>query len=126
MNMGDAMSKNNKHPSNSIGIRVKQARAKINYNQAKLASESKITPAAISQIESGDRIPSSPVLRRIASTLKVSTDFILGNTDEINFKDLIQNKSVQNFYLGFKGLCETDQKIIEEQIEFLKSRNEKK
>jgi transcriptional regulator with XRE-family HTH domain len=105
-----------------IATRIRLAREKKNYNQAKLALESKITPAAISQFEAGERAPSSPILRRLASALAVSTDYLLGNTDDINLQDLVQDKAVQSFYRDFKELSTEDQKIIEAQIEFLKSR----
>ena len=82
----------------AIGNRIRLAREHLEYTQAKLSAGANITPAAISQIESGDRIPSTPVLRRIASVLKVSTDFLLGNTNEPELKDLIQDESVQKFY----------------------------
>ena len=109
----------------SIGQRIKTARDLLGYTQAKLASEAEITPAAISQIEAGDRTPSSPILRRIASVLKVSTDFLLGTTDDIALKDLLQDDQVQKFFRGFKDLSPKDKDLIQHQIEFLKAQKRK-
>ncbi len=110
----------------SIGQRIKQTREKLEYTQAKLASEAEITPAAISQIESGDRIPSSPILRKLASVLKVSTDYLLGATDEPALKDLLQDEGMQKFFRGFKDLSPKDKAIIQSQIEYLQNQDTKK
>lgn len=107
------------------GQRIKEARDRLGYTQAKLASEADITPAAISQIEAGERTPSSPILRRIASVLKVSTDFLLGATDDVALKDLLQDEQVQKFFRGFKDLSAKDKELIQHQIEFLKSQKKK-
>lgn len=109
----------------AIGNRIKLAREHLNYTQAKLSTEANITPAAISQIESGDRIPSTPVLRKIASVLKVSTDFLLGSTNETKLEDLVQDENVQKFYRGFKDLSSDDQKFIQQQMELLKLKSKK-
>lgn len=109
----------------AIGNRIRLAREHLNYTQAKLSTEAKITPAAISQIESGDRIPSTPVLRKIASVLKVSTDFLLGNTNETKLEDLVQDENVQKFFRGYKDLSIDDQKFIQQQMELLKLKSQK-
>ncbi len=108
-----------------IGTRIKQARERLGYNQAKLAAVAEITPAAISQIESGERVPSTPILRKLASALQVSSDFLLGNTDETELKDLLQDQKLQKFFRGFKDLTPKDQEQIQAQIEFLKSHKKK-
>ena len=104
-----------------IGRRIKQTRESLGLTQAKLATDADITPAAISQIEAGDRIPSSPILRKIASVLKVSTDFLLGVTAEPALKDLLQDEGIQKFFRGYKDLSPKDKETIQSQIEFLKS-----
>ena len=109
----------------AVGQRIKTTREKSGMTQAKLAAESEITPAAISQIESGERTPSTPILRRIASALKVSSDFLLGNTNESELKDLLQDSAVQKFFRGFQDLTPKDKQTIEQQIEFLKSQKRK-
>lgn len=109
----------------SIGLRIKKQRELLGLTQAKLASDAEITPAAISQIEAGDRVPSSPILRKIASVLKVSTDYLLGVTNDTNLKDLLQDEQIQKFFRGYKDLSPKDKETIEQQIEFLKSKNKK-
>lgn len=110
----------------AVGARVKAARERLGYNQARLSTEASITPAAISQIESGDRVPSTPVLRKLASVLKVSTDFLLGASDDAELKDIIEDETIQKFYRGFKDLSTDDQKFIQQQIELLKLKDSRK
>lgn len=109
-----------------IGKRIKETREKLGFNQAKLAAEAEITPAAISQIEAGDRTPSTPILRRLASALQVSADYLLGSTDKAELKDLLQDQSLQKFFRGFQDLSEQDKVQIEKQIDFLRSQHKTK
>jgi transcriptional regulator with XRE-family HTH domain len=104
-----------------IGQRIRQARERLGYNQAKLAQEAEITPAAISQIEGGDRTPSTPILRKLASVLRVSTDFLLGTTNDIELKDILQDDKVQKFFRGFQNLSPNDQEFIQKQVDLLKA-----
>lgn len=112
--------------ASTIGKRIKEVREKLGLNQAKLAAEADITPAAISQIESGDRIPSTPILRRLATALQVSTDYLLGSTDKSELKDMLQDQSVQKFFRGFQDLNEADKQFIQKQIDLLKSQSKPK
>lgn len=110
----------------AIGRRIKEVREKLGLNQAKLALEAEITPAAISQIEAGDRTPSTPILRRLATALKVSTDYLLGTTDKSELKDMLQDPSLQKFFRGFQDLSETDKQYVQKQIDLLKSQSKPK
>lgn len=112
-------------PTRAIGQRIKKLREQSEFTQAKLAAEANITPAAISQIEKGERIPSTPILRRMAAALKVSTDYLLGATDETKLKDILQDEKVQNFFRGFQDLSPRDKQTIQQQIEFLKNQSKK-
>lgn len=116
-----------KDPSaTAIARRIRDAREKLGLNQAKLAAEAEITPAAISQIESGDRTPSTPIVRRLAAALQVSVDYLLGSTDKSELKDMLQDQSVQKFFRGFQDLSATDKQFIEKQIEILRSQSKSK
>ena len=98
----------------AIGQRIKKQRELLGHTQAKLATDAKITPAAISQIEAGDRVPSSPILRNIASALGVSADFLLGKTSDSALKDLLQDEKLQKFFRGYKELTEKDKDVMKE------------
>jgi transcriptional regulator with XRE-family HTH domain len=112
--------------TSGVGRRIKEAREKLGFNQARLATEAEITPAAISQIEAGDRTPSTPILRRLATALQVSTDYLLGSSDKSELKDMLQDQSVQKFFRGFQDLNGTDKQFIQKQIDLLRSQSKSK
>lgn len=110
----------------AIGRRIKETREKLGLNQAKLAVEASITPAAISQIESGDRTPSTPILRRLAIALQVSADFLLGSAEKSELKDLLHDQSVQKFFRGFQELNDADRQYIQRQVDLLKGQTKQR
>ena len=66
-----------------IGIRLKQLREKTGLSQAKLAKAllGVVSRSVIARYETGDCFPSYPVLIKIADYFNVSTDYLLGRTD---------------------------------------------
>ena len=103
-----------------IKTRIVERRKTLRLNQTQLAQQAGVTPAAISQIESGDRVPTIPVLHRIATVLKVSLDYLTGKTDDSELKDLLQNEEVREFFRGFQSLSERDRDVIKRQMEIMK------
>lgn len=106
--------------------RITEVRSSKGLTQAQLAEKAGVTPAAISQIEGGHRVPTIPVLHRIASVLDVSIDYLIGKTDQPELEDLLQNEDIKTFYRGFESLDSNQRKVILENIEFLKSRKKEK
>lgn len=92
----------------------------LGVNQAKLARSAGITPAALSQILSKDRTPSSEVLIKIAKALGVSVDYLVGKAEDVELNDLLQDEDVQLFYRNFSGLTLNDKATIQLMIETLK------
>lgn len=60
--------------------RVRAARVRNRLTQSALARQMGISPAWISHLENGDRLPSAGLLVRLADALGVSTDYLLGRT----------------------------------------------
>jgi len=58
--------------------RVKRTRERQGLNQAQLAEKSGLTPAAISQIEAGDRIPAFRTIIELAKALETTPDDLMG------------------------------------------------
>jgi len=104
--------------------RITETRESHGMNQAKLAEKAGVTPAAISQIEKGTRVPTIPVLHRIANVLGVSLDYLTGETDTSELQDLLQHDDFVTFFRGFESLGREDKEIIRKHIDFLKSQNE--
>jgi len=73
--------------SNDSGIifssRLKAARELRGLTQGELAKKSSFQPSAISHFETGTRKPSFDNLRRLADTLEITIDYLLGRTDEM-------------------------------------------
>lgn len=61
--------------------RLKELREEMNISQNQLSKELKMSQAAISKWESGDRLPSVDLLWLLADYFKCSTDYLLGRVD---------------------------------------------
>ncbi|MGL5327927.1 MAG: helix-turn-helix domain-containing protein [Peptostreptococcaceae bacterium] len=84
----------------TIAQRISRARRYLNLNQKELAQRANITEASLSRYENGIREPKSAVLTRLAEALEVSTDYLLGLTDDRTYDNSdISNKSEKDIEL---------------------------
>lgn len=68
----------------SIGNRIRKQREYLGYTREQLAEHLEVTPKFCSDIELGVKGMSVPTLCKIASTLRLTTDYILfGKTDTL-------------------------------------------
>ena len=67
---------------NIFGSRVLEQRTKLGLKQAELGAKVGLSHKAISTIESGKRSTSLDKLVELAYTFRVSTDYLLGITDD--------------------------------------------
>ena len=70
-----------------VGKNIKQRREYLGFTQSKLAKRTKLTPAAISQIESGKRLPNLKSFAAIADALNVTLDDLY-NQQPMEFIDI--------------------------------------
>ena len=103
----------------TIGKRVRAKRSKEKISQKDLAKKVGITPAAINQFEKGEKKPSSIILREIALALGVSSDYLLGASEE---EGLFIGDDVTTAFRDFKELSNKDRGIIMGHIEYLRSK----
>lgn len=73
---------NDLNPKGLFKERLLEAMKNAGMNQAELAMEINLSPASISRYLSGEMIPRFPVASRIADALGVTTEWILGFSDE--------------------------------------------
>ena len=106
----------------SVADRIRNRRMELSITQTQLAKSAKLTPAAISQFESGSRKPSFDALSKLASALKVTTDFLLGRK-EPGYDDILADPKVGVMFRGMMDLSEKDKETMLEFYEFIKSRN---
>ena len=66
----------------NIPLRLKELRTRAGLTQSRLAKMANVSKAAISAYENGLRQPSYDTLVRLAAILHVSTDYLLGITNE--------------------------------------------
>ena len=66
----------------NFGERLKQARTQKGLSQQKVADLIGVTRGCYSNYEQGTREPSLEILKRICVTLEVSSDFLVGITEE--------------------------------------------
>lgn len=102
--------------------RIRHKMDELKINQVQLANKAGITAAALSQILSKDRTPSSEVLVKLSKALGVSVDYIVGQSKEVNLDDLLQNNEVQVFFRDFSNLSDSDKKTIEFMVQALKQK----
>lgn len=91
-----------------IGDKVAEARQRLGVNQSELARRAELTPAAVWQIERGERTPSADTLKRLAEALRVSSDWLLGTGEHAA---ALAPEEVAMFR-GLDRLSERDRKAI--------------
>lgn len=64
--------------------RLKKTRKQKSFKQKEMAEHLGIAPRSYQQYEGGDRRPNYEILVAIADFLDVTTDYLLGRTDEPN------------------------------------------
>jgi transcriptional regulator with XRE-family HTH domain len=74
-------------PSDAFPDRLRAARDLRGYSQGALAERAKMPPTSIAHFEGGSRKPSFDTLRRLATALEVTTDYLLGRVDEPNLAE---------------------------------------
>ena len=103
--------------------RIKERRRELKMTQTELAKEADLTPAAISQFESGTRKPSFNTLSSLSDALKVTTDYLLGKEDR-GYKDLMADPRLKVMFRGMMEFKEKDKDTLYEFYKFLKAQAE--
>jgi transcriptional regulator with XRE-family HTH domain len=110
----------------TVADKIKEEREKAGWTQTELAKRAGITPSALSQIESGERYPSTLVLSKLARALSVSMDYLVGEKQEDELHSMLHNENVKALFNGFKELSANDKDTILKQVEWLRSRKKSK
>ena len=93
-----------------VADRIKQLRTSNNMTQADLAKKLNITRSSVNAWEMGISIPSTTYIVELSQLFKVSTDYLLGLSNNITLDvSMLNNREVQMLYelvLYFKELHE--------------------
>jgi transcriptional regulator with XRE-family HTH domain len=100
--------------------RLRAARELRSLSQTELAAAARMPASSIAHFEGGSRKPSFDNLKRLAGVLTVSTDYLLGRTD-----DPALAETSDTLYRDFSRLSAEDRELTEGFIEMLKSRRKK-
>ena len=76
--------------------RLRAARELRKMSQSELADESGLLPSAISHFETGRRSPSFANLKVLSDALKVTTDYLIGRSDEMHVSSAISSKLLRH------------------------------
>jgi transcriptional regulator with XRE-family HTH domain len=110
--------------TDKVVSRIKLRRRELKLTQTELAKVANLTPAAISQFESGARKPSFKTLSSLSDALKVTTDYLLGKADK-SYDDLLADPKISAMFKGMMEFTEKDKETLYEFYEFLKMKAEK-
>lgn len=69
-------------PSEVFPQRLRAAREMRRWSQNELGQRSGLPPSSVAHFEAGSRKPSFDSLHRVAAALEVTTDYLLGRTDD--------------------------------------------
>ena len=105
-------------PSEKFKERLRAARYMRDWSQGNLAARAALPPSSIAHLEAGSRKPSFETLRRLAIALDVTTDYLLGRTD-----DPALAESADPLYRNVSRLTGRDRELATDFLEMLAGRN---
>lgn len=98
-----------------IGRRISEFRESKNISQTELASRININRSVLNRIELGTRPARDLELKGIANVLDVSTDYLVGNTDNPNSVDDDMNAVDLDKALSEEGMAMFDGQPLSEE-----------
>jgi len=103
----------------AFAVRLRQIRERQGFTQSELGARAGLSPAAISQLENGERRPNFGTLVGLSKALGTTPDALLGvadqETDEPELKALFRN---------LEGLSADDVNAVRGFVEFLKQKKQ--
>lgn len=112
---------NPKEATDIFQERLRSARDLRGLSQTQLATDAGLPPSSVSHFESGSRKPSFDNLKRLASALNVTTDYLLGRSDVPD-----ASGAVGRLHRDQHKLSSEDLKLTEQFVEMLLKRDAQK
>ena len=105
--------------------RLRAAREMRKMSQSEVAAKAKLPASSIAHFEAGSRKPSFDNLRRLATALRVTTDYLLGRTET---PDLAPDTAMAGdpLYRHVANISEADREIAEDFLKLLAERNQRR
>ena len=109
-------------PSEIFMERLRRARELRGLSQSELAERAgKMPPSSIAHFETGKRKPSFDTLKRLATALEVTTDYLLGRVDEPGLAE-----AGDPLFRDVGRLSEKDRELAKDFLKMLAQRTESK
>jgi transcriptional regulator with XRE-family HTH domain len=97
--------------------RLRAAREMRKLSQAELAAKTGLPPSSIAHFEGGKRKPSFDNLRKLSEALAVTTDYLLGRTD-----DLEADVNADPLFRHAAKLTDDDRKLVAGFLDLLEAK----
>ncbi len=107
--------------SNFFSGRLKSARELRGWSQAELAERAKLQATAISHFETGTRSPSFDNLKRLADALSVTTDYLMGRSEEPG----LSGPTADQLFRDAEKLTDDDLQTLQKMAGLLAAKNSK-
>lgn len=107
-------------PSDIFQVRLRAARDLRGLSQSELGERAGLPPSSIAHFEAGSRKPSFDTLRKLANALEVTTDYLLGRTD-----DPALAEAGDPLYRDVAKLTSRDRELAKDFLRMLAERNRK-
>ncbi|MGE8207748.1 helix-turn-helix domain-containing protein [Heyndrickxia sp. NPDC080065] len=114
-----------------IGKRIIYLRERKGWSQRELARRVDLNVSVMNRIESEDRPIKDHELKRLSEVLDISTDYLLGRTDDptppssLNEPSIVKESS-NFFYFDKEGLNEEEIDLLEQSYKMMKERARKR
>ncbi len=98
--------------STSIGTRIKQRRKELGLTQVQIKQETGISSGNMSEIENGNKLPSTPALISLSAILDCSIDWMLKGETPKRENAFLSEERESKLLEGFRELSEDDQEEL--------------
>lgn len=109
-------------PTEVFRERLRTAREFRGFSQGELAKRAGLQASAVSHFETGTRKPSFDNLKRLADALRVTTDYLVGRTDQMDASAATADK----LHRHYSGLSAEHQEMADDFIQMLAERAKQK
>lgn len=107
-----------------LSVRIKELRKERKWSQKELGEKVDVSESFVSKVESGKKQPSREVTAKIAEVFNVTTDFLLGRSDEADLNEMLDVK-FKAMKERLANLPESQREMIMKQAENLMAEFEK-
>lgn len=101
----------------SIGTRIKQRRKELDLTQVQIKQATGISSGNMSEIENGNKLPSTPALISLSAILDCSIDWMLKGETPKRENVLLSDERDNKLLEGFRELSEEDKEELMEILE---------